>query len=111
MKKSQVIPAHMVNHITEEDLREPEAFLRGSEHACHFFFQRKILSLLYGVLVGLFFVLKGKITSISQAVPHMKILEQIEIEANVQTHEKPMYPLLSPRNYLIYPFAHTLDIT
>lgn len=39
----------------------------------------------------------------------MKILEQIETEAKVQTHEKPMYPLLSPRNYLIYPFAHTLD--
>lgn len=76
-----------------------------------FFFQRRILSLLYRVLAGPFFFLKGEITSISKAVPHMKILEQIETEAKVQTHEKPVYPLLSPRNYLIYPFAHTLDIT
>lgn len=61
--------------------------------------------------MGLFFFLKGEMTSISKAVPHAKILEQIETEANVQTREKPVYPLLSPRNYLIYPFIHTLDIT
>lgn len=48
MKKSQVIPAHMVNHITE-DLREPEAFLRGSERACHFFPEEDIIFIIQSV--------------------------------------------------------------
>ena len=61
--------------------------------------------------MGLFFFLKGEITSISKAVPHAKILEQIETEANVLTHEKPVYPLVSARNYLVDPLTHTLDIT
>lgn len=50
MKKSQVIPAQMVNHITEEDLSEPKAFLRGSEHACHFFFpEEDIIFIMWSV--------------------------------------------------------------